>query len=135
MRQREKLEKQCRNCNAAIPNRNVYCDNVCQGEYHRKERFRIIETKGVEVITKIENSQRRILKAYLIDRHGNRCMECGWCRINKHTEIVPIQIDHIDGNPHNQKLDNIRLLCPNCHSLTEFFGRRGKGRKDRYRKE
>ena len=135
MRQREKLEKQCRNCGAAIPNRNIYCDNVCQGEYQKKKKYEKLISEGVESLTKLEHSQRRILKSYLIDKHGEKCMECGWCKTNKHTGNIPIQIDHIDGNPHNQKLDNIRLLCPNCHSLTEYFGRRGKGRKGRYNKQ
>jgi predicted nucleic acid-binding Zn ribbon protein len=130
MREREKLDKECRNCGSAIPNRNVYCDNVCQWEDRKKKKREKLLKEGVESITKLEHSQRRILKAYLINKHGEKCME-----FNKYTNKVPIQIDHIDGDPHNQKLDNIRLLCPNCHSLTEFFGRRGKGRKDRYSEE
>jgi hypothetical protein len=35
---------------------------------------------------------------------------------------IKLEIDHIDGNPTNHTLTNLRLLCPNCHSLTETYG-------------
>ena len=75
----------------------------------------------------------RTSKKYLIELHGEKCMKCGWDEKNIHTNIVPVQLNHIDGNPENHDLKNTELLCPNCHSLTEYFGRRGKGRKDRYK--
>jgi 5-methylcytosine-specific restriction endonuclease McrA len=56
-------------------------------------------------------------------------MCCGWSEINKWTKKVPIELNHIDGNPENHNIKNLELLCPNCHSLTEFYKRRGKGRK------
>ena len=33
-----------------------------------------------------------------------------------------MQIDHIDGNNKNDKLENYRYLCPNCHTQTETWG-------------
>ena len=60
-------------------------------------------------------------------------MMCDWSVKNEWTNKVPIQLNHIDGNPHNHLISNTELLCPNCHSLTEFFGRRGKGRDWRYK--
>ena len=35
---------------------------------------------------------------------------------------LSMQLDHIDGNPRNHSLQNLRILCPNCHSQTETFG-------------
>ena len=46
---------------------------------------------------------------------------------NPVTNNVPIQLDHIDGNSDNNSLDNLKLLCPNCHSLTPTFGALNKG--------
>jgi len=113
-----------------------YCSNVCQKEYEWKERVLIIESRGVEVISDYEPTQRDILKKYLIWKHGEKCMECGWCEINEWTGIIPIQLDHIDGDPHNPSLNNVQLLCGSCHTLTEFYGARGKGRKGiTYRKQ
>lgn len=40
---------------------------------------------------------------------------------------MPLELDHIDGNHKNNNLPNLRLLCPNCHSMTSTF--RGKNKK------
>jgi predicted nucleic acid-binding Zn ribbon protein len=133
MRNREKKEKQCLNCGSDIPNRNIYCNNKCQNEYQRKNIFKLLEENVFDGYTSID-SIHDISKKYLIYKYGESCMICGWCVKNKYTGISPIQINHIDGDPHNHSISNIELLCPNCHSLTEFFGRRGKGRKNRYKK-
>jgi len=47
------------------------------------------------------------------------CSECGIKEWNQ--KPISLQLDHIDGNNHNHKLKNLRLLCPNCHSQTETF--------------
>jgi hypothetical protein len=44
------------------------------------------------------------------------CEECGWC---SRTEdgYLPLELDHINGDRHDNRLNNLRILCPNCHSL------------------
>lgn len=43
---------------------------------------------------------------------------------------LPLEVDHIDGDWRNNRIDNLRLLCPNCHSTTDTY--RGRGaRRDR----
>ena len=129
MRKREKKEKYCLNCGAPIPNRNVYCNNKCQGEYSTKITF-----------TKIESGDTSFYpdtyKKYLIHKFGNKCMKCGWCEINPTTGLVPIQLEHKDGNSENNSLDNLELLCPNHHSLTPTYGalNKGNGREKRKKK-
>jgi hypothetical protein len=131
VRNREKKEKQCLYCGNDIPNRNVYCNNKCQAEYKRKYIFEKLEKNDLTRYTKC-SSIHEAMKRYLIHKHGEKCMKCGWEEVNEYTKIIPIQMNHIDGNPTNHDLSNVELLCPNCHSLTEFFGSRGKGRKERY---
>jgi len=131
MRNREKKEKNCLNCGSDIPNRNVYCDNKCQLEYQLKGKFILLEEGNFETLGREDNIDV-LTKKYLIMKYGEKCMCCGWSVNNKWTKRIPIQLNHIDGNPHNHTISNTELLCPNCHSLTEFFGRRGKGRKWRY---
>lgn len=57
-------------------------------------------------------------------------MQCGWNQRHSITHRIPLEIDHIDGNANNNNEDNLRLLCPNCHSLTPHFRNlnRGHGR-------
>jgi 5-methylcytosine-specific restriction endonuclease McrA len=67
-------------------------------------------------------------------------MKCGWSEINPKSGKVPIQLNHINGNSEDNKLSNLELLCPNCHSLTPTFGMLNKGngrkkRRDRYQQE
>lgn len=133
MREREKKEKKCLNCDKEIVNRNTYCNNKCQLEYQRKGIFKSLEEGDFSRYTRCDTIHD-ISKKYLIEKFGEKCSVCGWDEKNEYTNIVPIQINHIDGNPHNHDLSNIELLCPNCHSLTEYFGSRGKGRKERYEK-
>ena len=65
-------------------------------------------------------------------------MVCGWKELNPITTKCPIELDHIDGNSENNKMENLRLLCPNCHSLQSTYKglNRGNGRflrSQRYR--
>ncbi|MEU1007867.1 HNH endonuclease signature motif containing protein [Streptomyces sp. NPDC005890] len=56
-----------------------------------------------------------------------RCALCGtepfWLG-----ERLPLEVDHVDGNWRNNRVENLRFLCPNCHSTTDTYRGRGKGR-------
>ncbi len=75
------------------------------------------------------------IRKYLLEKYNNKCLKCGWSKINPITGNVPLEVDHIDGDSTNNSEKNLRLLCPNCHSLTNNFRNlnKGKGRKGRKR--
>ncbi|WP_030983578.1 HNH endonuclease signature motif containing protein [Streptomyces sp. NRRL WC-3744] len=56
-----------------------------------------------------------------------RCARCGtgpeW-----RGRPLPLEVDHIDGDWRNNRIENLRFLCPNCHSITDNYRGRGKGR-------
>lgn len=55
------------------------------------------------------------------------CEECKW---SKKTEdgYLPLELDHINGDRHDNRLKNLRVLCPNCHSLKPTHRGRNKGK-------
>jgi len=57
--------------------------------------------------------KKRLFMAGLKKIH---CEECGWSKKSPDGRI-PLELDHINGDSHNNCLDNLRILCPNCHSL------------------
>lgn len=60
-----------------------------------------------------------------------RCEECGWAEKTEDGRI-PLELDHINGDASDNRLNNLRVLCPNCHSLKPTHrGRnlRNKGEK------
>ena len=72
-------------------------------------------------------------KPYLLRRallevgRAYRCSGCGndgtWCGMS-----LRLEIDHIDGDFHNNEPENLRFLCPNCHALTANWCGRSRGR-------
>jgi 5-methylcytosine-specific restriction endonuclease McrA len=71
----------------------------------------------------------------LLEKNNYSCSECGWNKINPKTGKSPLEIDHIDGDCSNNKEENLRVLCPNCHSLTPTWKalNKGNGNKESHR--
>ena len=60
---------------------------------------------------------RKYIHHYDLKKHCcERCQITDW-----QGEHLTLELDHIDGNRTNNQLDNLRWLCPNCHSLTPTF--------------
>ncbi|MEK7139313.1 MAG: HNH endonuclease signature motif containing protein [Patescibacteria group bacterium] len=45
-----------------------------------------------------------------------RCEQCGWAKQATDGRI-PVELDHINGDRYDNRAENLRILCPNCHSL------------------
>jgi DNA-binding CsgD family transcriptional regulator/5-methylcytosine-specific restriction endonuclease McrA len=73
------------------------------------------------------NLKARLLKEGL---KANRCERCGvgeWCG-----EPLTLALHHINGRRNDNRLENLELLCPNCHSQTDnYAGRNGRSSNGR----
>ena len=122
--------KKCLHCGNEIPNRNIYCNNQCQSEHQFKQR--IDEwLSGKNVVRKGGTSIPSWMRTYLLKKVDYQCSECSWGQINPFTNTVPLDIDHIDGDAYNNHVDNLRVLCPNCHSLKRTYKNTGKRKSSR----
>lgn len=73
---------------------------------------------------------RESLKKKLL-REGLKEYKCESCGLTEWMgKQIPLELHHKDGNQGNINLDNLQLLCPNCHTLTDNY--RGRGVKVKY---
>ena len=122
--QRGKKEKKCLYCNNTI-HRGSYCNNTCYAKYKNDEyikRWLNGEESGTIGHCEIANAVRN----YIFEKYNYQCQECGFNKINEYTNKSILQIHHIDGDCTNNIESNLKLLCPNCHALTENFGNRNQ---------
>lgn len=67
--------------------------------------------------------KKRLFDCGLKPRH---CERCHWAEIT-YDGYLPLELDHINGDRYDNRIENLRVLCPNCHSLTPHH--RGRGAK------
>jgi hypothetical protein len=71
----------------------------------------------------------------MLDVNEHRCSLCERTEWNE--TKIPLVVDHMDGNPTNNMLNNLRLICCNCDALTDTYKGKNRGngrfkRKQRY---
>ena len=89
-----------------------------------KEPVRTLE----EILVQNSNFSIHQLKKRLfrVGLKRPKCEECGWAKRSEDGRI-PIEIDHINGDHSDNRLENLRILCPNCHSMKLTHRGRNKG--------
>jgi hypothetical protein len=130
----------CLNCGCSFKHKstsyNKFCSKNCANEYHKKEKINDWKNHPWKYNGEWTYD---FIKQFLMEKHNYCCEKCGWHEINQYTNTTPLEIHHIDGDCTNNKEENLQLLCPNCHSLTETFGAKNKNSKryklKKYKKE
>ena len=93
-------------------------------------KFKPFEAKPIdEILTTDSTYQSFKLKVRLIqeDIKQHICEQCGLTQWQGRP--IPLELHHINGNNTDNRLENLLLLCPNCHALTECYRGKNKNTK------
>lgn len=88
-----------------------------------EEREKLMKIKIEDILNGLHPSMSGTVvknKLYFYGLKENKCELCGIDSWNNNK--ITCEIHHIDGDRTNHKLDNLQILCPNCHSQTDTFG-------------
>lgn len=158
--------KRCLYCDTMIPyakRRNTFCNHSCAASYNNRGVLRVQTDNPAECahcgaiketrhnkycdaciaanvysnkiddtrLAKYDSTRRRIL----LEKRPYQCESCGLSEWQD--QPIPLELDHIDGDPDHNDESNLRLICPNCHALTDTYksANRGNGKRQRERRQ
>ncbi|WP_395089389.1 HNH endonuclease [Armatimonas sp.] len=105
---------------------DIYCCKTCQHE-HEYEIYISAWSAGERSGARAEVCVSKHVQRWVRRTFGEHCCQCHWAERNLNTGRIPLHLDHIDGNWRNNRPENLRLLCPNCHALTATYGAQNRG--------
>jgi Zn finger protein HypA/HybF involved in hydrogenase expression len=119
----------------SIFKRRVERENIDISHFKGGSHFRTKPDKMEYEDILVENSpykstsslRQRLIKDELLKE---KCAVCG-CKPIWMKKKLTFHLDHINGINHDHRLENLRLLCPNCHSQTETYCGKNKKRKSK----
>lgn len=114
-----------------IKDYNIDISHFTGQGWNVKMKFKPFEEKPInEILTSNSTYQSFKLKRRLI-KEGLKFHICEICGLSEWRNVpIPLELHHINGDRHDNRLNNLQLLCPNCHAMTDSY--RGKNKKQKY---
>lgn len=79
-------------------------------------------TKSNKYIPALEYIKKDLVKSHILKqkliRDGLKEEKCEICGLSEWLgQKIPLELHHVDGNHYNNELNNLQIVCPNCHAL------------------
>ncbi len=106
-------KKNCLNCDTEFmwhpsQSKGKYCCNECGINHRLNEQIKSGNYTKANAMSYFKRNTKYV---------------CSVCDVSEwNGKELRLQVDHIDGNNKNDKIENYRYLCPNCHTQTDTWG-------------
>ena len=99
-------------------NRRIKMSETTKSYSHRKTALEIINDSKV---ISSHSLKERLIEDGIKERKCENCGLSEWM-----SKCIPLELHHKDGNHANNNLDNLQILCPNCHAQTDTYKGKNK---------
>lgn len=104
------------------------CKSNLNNKLNGESKKSLKEYSNGNILVKGPRLLKKLLEENLKER---KCECCG--RTEWNGQLIPLEVHHVDGNCLNNDIENLQLLCPNCHATTENYrGRKNKKEPKKY---
>ena len=133
---KEEQEYTCEYCGSVFKSKDRnrrFCSTKCNRDNNAKQKAAKTIEKWLSGDLKVKSCNKipESVRRFLFQKTDYKCEECGFEGYNKLTNNTILQIHHVDGNCENNKPENLKVLCPNCHAMTENYMALNKGKSSR----
>lgn len=98
--------------------------------WNNEQRQKSIEAKRAKALQRAKQANQPFLSNHALKKillTSGRKYKCNHCNMTEwRGKPINLDLDHIDGDTFNNTLDNLRFLCPNCHSQTKTYKGKNK---------